>query len=81
MQKEKIKMQNKYISKEERRKIEKLTQSRSSNRKITKELVWSASRIGRELKWNYDEGTCFISMGSAGIYAKVFLKSKNTFST
>ena len=79
--KQKMKMQYKHISKEERRMIEKLSQGGSSNKRIAEELGRSRSTIGRELKRNYDEGTCFISMGSAGIYVKVFLKSKNTFST
>ena len=49
-------MHNKHISKEERRKIDKLTQTGSSNKGIAEELGWSASTIVRELKRNYGEG-------------------------
>ena len=47
-------MQYKHISKEERRKIDKLTQTGSSNKKIAEELGWLASTIVRELKRNYE---------------------------
>ena len=49
-----MKMQHKHISKKERRKIEKLTQPGSSNKRIAEELGWSASTIVRELKRNYE---------------------------
>ena len=52
----KMKIQYKYIAKEERRKIEKLTQAGSSNKKIAEGLGRSVSTIGRELKRNYGYG-------------------------
>ena len=55
-------MQYKHISKEERRMIEKLAQGGSSNKKIAKEVVRSASTIGRELKRNYGYGAGITNM-------------------
>jgi len=52
LDKQKMKMHYKHISKEERRKSEKLTQVGSSNKKIAEELGRSASTIGWELKRN-----------------------------
>ena len=50
-------MQYSHISEEERRIIEKLTQTGSSNKEIAEELGRSASTIGRELKRNYGYGS------------------------
>ena len=51
-----MKMQYRHISKEERKRIEKLTQDGNINKEITEELGRSISTIGRELKRNWVYG-------------------------
>ena len=51
-----MKMQYRHISKEERKRIEELTQARKSNKEIAEELRRSKSTIGRELKRNWVYG-------------------------
>ena len=52
-------MHYKPIFKEERRIIEKLTQTGSSNKMIAEEFGQSRNTIGRELKRNYGEGAWY----------------------
>ena len=51
-----MKMQYRHISKEERKRIEELTQDGNTNKEIAEELGRSKSTIGRELKRNWVYG-------------------------